>query len=234
MNRIYLYIMAILLFSCSNTQKQRELEVKDCDNRKLVNYIFPIDNFVKEKTLVYSLKSNRDSLPEIFKKHFKLKVDKDSLLIVVLKNAQEKTVDSSIFIINDGIPKTYKIFSKVDFYPNLLLTKKTIIGNRFCEFTTYKDIYEYTIPSPKGEVINNFTGYVTHKKYVTKKFKGIEYNCAILESDKELTVKFNGGIEKIKGISIGCSCKNLGELYSIVTLENDHIVEQKLIDIIEH
>jgi hypothetical protein len=234
MNRIYCLLLVALFVSCKNSQKQSELTVKDCDNTKLVSYFLPISNFSKERILVYSLSSNRDSLVEINKKHHKLHADKDSLMTLVSKNMDGRIVDSIMYKMYDGIPKLHQMFSEVEFYPKLIQTKKTITGNRFCEFSTFKDILEYTI-LPSGEEVHYiFEGYVTHTKYVTKEFKGKEYNCAIYESEKELTVTSKANIEKMKGTAVSCGCENLGEIYSKVTLENGQIVEQKLIDIIEN
>jgi hypothetical protein len=233
MKRLYYLLTIIILLSCQNTQKKTDLKNNKCDNKKLVNYVYPMNNFIKEKTFLYSLKSNKESETEFFEKKYKLKIDKDSLLFSITKNSEGITTDSTVFTVKKGIPKIIKSYTKVDFHPNLLLAKKTIIGNRYCEFTTFEDSFEYKIPTENGEVVREFKGQTKHVEYVKKEFNGIEYNCAVFESKKTLTASFNGKTEKLKGIWKGCSCENLGELYSTTTTENGFIIEQKLEKIIE-
>ncbi len=230
---MYYLVIIILILSCQNSQKNIKTTDDNCNNYKLVNYVYPIDNFIKEKTFVYSLKSNRESTKELFRKSYKSKIDKDSLLFSVSKNSKGITTDSTIFIVNKGIPKILKTYTRVDFYPNLLPAKETIIGNRYCEFTTFGDSFEYKVPTENGEVMTVFKGQTTHKEYAKKEFNGVEYNCAIFESKKTMTITFNGKNEKLKGTWKGCACENLGELYSSTTTEDGLVIEQKLEEIIE-
>jgi hypothetical protein len=48
-----------------------------------------------------------------------------------------------------------------------------------------------------------------------------------------LTVEFNGRTEKLKGTWTGCSCENIGELYSTTKTEDGLVIEHKLEEIIE-
>lgn len=233
MKQTIYFIFIIGFLGCQNSQKKVELTSKNCDNTKLVNYVYPINNFIGEKTLVYSLKSNRESTTEFFKKSYSLKVDKDTLLFIITKNSQGKIADSTILSLNDGIPKVIESFTSLNSHPDLIPTKDSIVGNRFCEFGTFGNSYEYTIPTDNGEVHRKFKGYDTHKEYVKKVFNGVEYNCAILESEKILTVKFNGRKEMLKGTWTGCSCENIGELYSTTETEDGLVIEHKLEQIIE-
>ncbi|TWO31537.1 hypothetical protein E1J38_013525 [Seonamhaeicola sediminis] len=233
MKQTLYFIILTGLLSCQNSEKKVELKSKDCNNTKLVSYIYPISNFTNEKTFVYSLKSNSESKTELFKKRYSLKVDKDSLLFSVTENSQGIVTDSTIFTLTNGIPKVLESFTRVDVYPELLPTKDSIVGNRFCEFGTFGNSFEYEIPFNGKMVSRKFQGHTTHKEYVKKVFNGIEYNCAIMESRKTLTAEFNGQTEKLNGTWTGCTCEGLGELYSTTKTENGMVIEHKLEEIIE-
>ena len=229
------YIIITLLFcSCENSIKNNVLVDNNCDNNKLVDYVYPINNFIEEKTLVYSLRNNKDSNIEYSRQEFKSKIDKDSLLSKVSINSIGTVTDSTIYIIRNGIPEIQESYTRViDLNPNILQTKSVITGNKFCEFTTYNEVYSYKIPTEKGVMTREFKGNTTHKMYVKKTFNGVEYDCAIYESDKTMTVSFNGRKDEIKGNWKGCACKNLGELYSQTTLENGLVLNNQLEEIIE-
>ncbi|GAA4277927.1 hypothetical protein [Aquimarina mytili] len=226
-------ILVIGFLNCLSSQKKSPQTNIECDNTKLVNYVYPISNFVKEKKLIYSLKSNRDAMIELFEKSYVLNTDTDSLLIRFTKNSQEKTTDSIIFSLKNGIPKILKSFTKVDSHPYLIPTNETITGNQFCEFSTFGDISEYKISTENGEVFRKFDGHTTHKEYVKKEFNGVKYNCAIFESKKTLIVKFRGITQELKGTWVGCACENIGELYSTTKTEDGYVIESKLEKIIE-
>ncbi|APY06866.1 hypothetical protein BWZ20_00500 [Winogradskyella sp. J14-2] len=205
----------------------------DCDNTKLVDYVYPIDNFIYERTLIYSLKSNRESTKEIIRKTYNLRAEKDTILTSISKNAQNITNDSTIFALKNGIPKIVKSFTKVEAHPNLIETKETISENRFCEFATFEDSSEYDVPTENGNMNWKFNGFTTHKKYVTKLFNGKEYNCAIFESEKTLTIELNGNKQQLKGTWKGCGCEGIGELYSTTKTEDGLVIEHRLEEIIE-
>ncbi|MEW7292843.1 hypothetical protein [Aquimarina sp. 2304DJ70-9] len=228
-----LYFIIIGFLSCQTSQKKVEPTNDNCDNTKLVNYVYPIENFVKEKTFVYSLTSNRESGIEYSRKSYRLQTEKDSLITSVTKDSQEKTIDSTVFSFKNGIPKILKSYTRVDSYPNLIPTKENIVGNRYCEFTTFGDSSEYKIPTDDGDIYRKFKGHTTHKEYVKREFNGIEYNCAIFESKKTLTVEFNNRTQKLGGTWTGCACENIGELYSTTKTEDGLIIEHKLEEIIE-
>lgn len=199
-----------------------------------MNYVNPISNFTNKKTLLYSLKSNRESQSELFKKRYSLKIDKDSLLFSFTENSQGIVTDSTIYALTNGIPKVLQSFTRVDSYPDLILTKDSIVGNRYCEFGTFGNSFEYEIPFNGKMVSRKFQGHTTHKEYVKKMFNGIEYDCAIVESEKTLTVEYNGRTEKLNGTWTGCTCENLGELYSTTKTDDGMVIEHKLEEIIEY
>ena len=232
--RLLFFLIAIVLSSCQNSKKKAEVITENCDNQKLLNYIYPINNFIKERTLIYSLKSNKEPTTEFYKNTFKLKIEKDSLLFSVSKNSNGITNDSTIYTINNGIPKILKTFTRADIYPGLIPATVTTTGNKYCEFGTFGNSFKYVIPTENGDVTREFKGYATHVKYVKEVFKGVEYNCAIIESKKTLSASFNGKTEKLKGTWKGCACENIGELYSTTTTENGLVIETKLVDIIEN
>ncbi len=148
-----LYLILIIGFlSCQHYQRKVEQTNDNCDNTKLVNYVFPINNFVKEKTHVYSLKSNRESKTVFFKKSYQLEISKDSLLYSISRDSQEKVIDSTILSLNNGIPKILESYTRVDSYPDLIRAKNTYNGNRFCEFVTFGNSFEYEIPTENGSV----------------------------------------------------------------------------------
>ncbi|MCH9661256.1 MAG: hypothetical protein K0U54_10140 [Bacteroidetes bacterium] len=234
-NQIPILFFAItVLVSCENAKKQNVIIDPNCDKTKLVNYIHPIDNYLKEKSLVYSLQSNADSNVEYFKKEFKLKIDKDSLLFNISKDSLGVITDSTIFSVTNGIPLLQKSYTRVpDLFPFMIPVKIVTVGNKFCEYTTYSDSNSYKIPMENGEMTRNFKGYTTHKKYVKEVFNGIQYNCAIIESSKTLTVSFKGREDMVEGTWTGCVCENLGELYSKTVLENGRVINQQLEQVIE-
>ncbi len=233
MKQTLYFILLIGFLSCQKSQKKLELTSSNCNNTKLVNYIHPISNFNKGRTFIYSLKSNRNSKIEFFKETYSMEVDKDSLLFSMVKNAQGKVTDSTILTITNGIPKVRESFTRVDIYPELLPTKDSIVGNSYCEFGTFWDSYEYKIPVDNKIVSRKFQGRTTHKEYVKRVFNGVEYQCAIIESEKTLTTEFNGQTEKLSGTWTGCSCENLGELYSTTKTEDGMVIEYTLEKIIE-
>ncbi len=234
MKHTILLLIIFGLLNCQNSQKQFKTTTMDCDNTKLVDYVYPIDNFFNERTLVYSLKSNRGRTKEIIKKTYNLKVEKDTLLTSISKNAKNITNDSTIFALKNGIPKIIKSFTKVEAHPDLIVTKETISENRFCEFATFADSSEYDVPTENGKMNWKFDGFTTHKKYVKKIFNGKEYNCAIFESEKTLTVELNGNKQQLKGTWKGCGCEGIGELYSTTRTEDGLVIEHQLEEIIEN
>jgi hypothetical protein len=234
MKHTILLLIIFGLLNCQNSRKQFKTTTIDCDNTKLVDYVYPIDKFINEKTFVYSLKSNREETKEIIRKTYNLRVEKDTLLTSISKNAQNITNDSTIFALKNGIPKIIKSFTKVEAHPDLIETKETISENRFCEFATFEDSSEYDVPTENGNMNWRFNGFTTHKKYVTKVFNGKEYNCAIFESEKTLTVELNGNKQQLKGTWKGCGCEGIGELYSTTKTEDGLVIEHQLEEIIEN
>ncbi len=234
MKQTLYFIILIGLLSCQNSEKKVDSQSKDCNNTTLVSYIYRISNFTDGRTYLYSLKSNREPEIQWFKKRYSLKVDKDSLLFRVTENAQGIVTDSTILSLTNGIPKIKESFIRVDAYPEMIPTKDSIVGNRYCEFGTFENSLEYEIPFNGKMVSRKFQGHTTHKEYVKKVFNGREYNCAIMESQKILTVQFNGRTEKLAGTWTGCTCESLGELYSTTKTEDGMVIEHKLEEVIEH
>ena len=231
MKHILYIILAVVLLSCKNSGNKIDSINQDCNNLKLVNYIDPISNFTNGKTFLYSLKSNSEDEPKLFKKRRWLEISKDSLLFSVTESSQGAVIDSTIFTVNNGVPKVKESYTKVDEYPDFLITKDSVVGNRYCEFGTFWNSYEYQIPLNGKMISRKFQGHTTHKKYVKKTFNGIEYDCAIIESKKTLIVEYDGRTEKLNGTWTGCGCENLGELYSTTKTDNGIVINHKLIEV---
>ncbi len=231
--KYFFCLFAILsLVYCKNPKEETVLVDTNCDNTKLVDYVYPVNNFLEGKTFVYSLKSNQEATIDTIRKEFK--VYKDSLLVKISKDTLGVITDSTVFKVTNGIPETLDSYTKApSLNPDLLPTKTVITGNRYCEFSTYKSTYSYTIPTINGDMSREFKGHTTHKGYVKKQFNNVEYECALFESEKTVTVSIKGMSEKLKGTWKGCGCKGLGELYSTTTLENGLVLEQQLEEIIE-
>lgn len=231
MKSFFYLISLMIMLSCDNIKKNTSKNT-NCDQPKLVNFVHPIQNYKNENTLIYSLKTNENS-NIVYTKH-SYRLGEDSLLYHTIRDGLGIMTDSVIFSLKEGIPELLESYTKeFDVSPDFIRTKNEGNGGIYCEFNTFESIYSYIIPTEKGDIYREYQGITSHLKYTKETFKGIEYNCAIFEANKSMKVIYEGITEQVNGKSIGCSCENLGELYSIVTLENGLVITQQLIEVVE-
>ncbi|NQX96461.1 MAG: hypothetical protein HRT73_01095, partial [Flavobacteriales bacterium] len=221
-NTIIILFLASLLFGCRESNKEK-LTINKCDNYKLVDFVYPKDNFTKSKKLVYSLETNQNNQKETVKEFFR--IENDSIYLKMTENNQGILTDSIIIKFEQNIPVIVKSFTREpEMNPNFILTSDIINGNKYCEFGKADETYSYKIPYENGEIYKEFKGITWHEKYVKETFNDIEYDCAIFKAEKTMKVSFNGTTEEIQGESISCRCKGIGELYGITKLENGLII----------